>query len=236
MLENKLPDDKPAGFNAWHIGNYQTLLGNIIEVAEIAIDEEESRKEAEHQRDEAQNHLRYDELTHALTEYGLAERLHKLKNPKGILLLDGTNTKAANDNWGRQAGNEAIKTIYFCALSSVRPSDLIVRLNRAGDEFLIVLDGDETKPDNSEMFAIEERRQEYENTLSHLHEVKVSIVSRMQEVRSRYPELAEINLDVAVGISVWDTSKSLDQIIDEAEIDMHTHKDDQHKNGQHRAA
>lgn len=90
-----------------------------------------------------------DHLTGALRRrVGLAAiqrelgRSDRSREPLTLVFLDVNGLKLINDGHGHLAGDEVLRAVVRCIAEQLRSSDLIVRFG--GDEFLIVLPGQDT--------------------------------------------------------------------------------------------
>ncbi|MEO8468865.1 MAG: GGDEF domain-containing protein [Chloroflexota bacterium] len=98
-----------------------------------------------HDRSEA---LRHDEKTGLLNDSGFMplltaalEHAHSGRRASAYLLLDLDRFKAVNDTWLHEAGDEVLRVTARRLMATVRMSDSVARMNRAGDEFAVLLDG-----------------------------------------------------------------------------------------------
>jgi diguanylate cyclase (GGDEF)-like protein len=92
--------------------------------------------------------LRRDAKTGLLNDAGLLPRLDAAieaaragRRPSAFLLLDLDRFKVVNDTYGHEAGDEVLTMTARRLLIAVRALDSVARMNRAGDEFGILLDG-----------------------------------------------------------------------------------------------
>jgi diguanylate cyclase (GGDEF)-like protein len=67
----------------------------------------------------------------------LIERAHNSGQPLGLLMLDVDHFKNYNDNFGHQAGDEALRVVGAIMLRHIRADDSAVRYG--GEEFVIIL-------------------------------------------------------------------------------------------------
>lgn len=58
-------------------------------------------------------------------------------HPSTILYFDINNFKYINDNYGHDAGDQAIRHISLCLSSAMRDSDFLARIG--GDEFAVIM-------------------------------------------------------------------------------------------------
>src|SRR5579859_2636271 len=231
-------ESSSTGIINFYIGVMRQMAAKLEEAALAGIELENQNRDSRHEVEELQQQSRHDNLTGAPNLLGLQERLKELGDPKAVLYIDPTNFKAVNDRWGHEVGDEAIKTVYLCLLGSVRNSDIVARIYDTGDEFLIALYGDKPGFDRRQESrgTGPDRRRGDDDPLSHAAEVRDNVAERVQKIRNENPDLVEINFDISVGLAIWGENRDINEIIREAEVDMYTHKKEQHKNGQHRAA
>ena len=92
--------------------------------------------------------LRRDAKTGLLNDTGLLPRVNAAivaarsgRRPSAFLLLDLDRFKVVNDTYGHEAGDEVLTMTARRLLIAVRALDSVARMNRAGDEFGILLDG-----------------------------------------------------------------------------------------------
>ena len=94
-----------------------------------------------------------DPKTGLLNDAGLAPRLAAaVRRTRGgggssaLLLLDLDGFKHVNDTYLYEAGDEVLIATARRLLTSLRAMDVVARMNRAGDEFAVLLDGIATPP------------------------------------------------------------------------------------------
>jgi diguanylate cyclase (GGDEF)-like protein len=95
-------------------------------------------------RHKVEQEARTDELTHLFNRRHMYEylqqaehRMHRLKVPMSVLLIDIDNFKRINDNYGHQFGDRVLVEIAQALRHSLRDYDSIARWG--GEEFLVVL-------------------------------------------------------------------------------------------------
>lgn len=95
-------------------------------------------------REKIENEARTDELTHLFNRRHMYEyleqaehRMHRIKIPMSVLLIDIDNFKQVNDNYGHQFGDKVLVNIAQTLRKSLRDYDSIARWG--GEEFLVVL-------------------------------------------------------------------------------------------------
>jgi diguanylate cyclase (GGDEF)-like protein len=91
--------------------------------------------------------LRHDEKTGLLNDLGFLPRLaaavDRARNGEkraALLLVDLDHFKAVNDTYLYESGDEVLRATAHRLLVAVRATDSVARLNRAGDEFALLLD------------------------------------------------------------------------------------------------
>lgn len=70
-------------------------------------------------------------------EYMQKNELRK-RSTKGVIITDIDNFKSINDTYGHDKGDEVLKALATTLLSSLRPSDTVIRWG--GEEFVIIID------------------------------------------------------------------------------------------------
>ena len=71
---------------------------------------------------------------HAERQIGLARTWRR---PLAVLLMDGDRFKNINDEWGHEAGDQALRTIANALRANLRTQDVLARIG--GDEFVVLL-------------------------------------------------------------------------------------------------
>ena len=91
-----------------------------------------------HLNESASAQIDHDVLTGLVNRRGLFDALERIAAKPGggfVILLDLDGFKAVNDAHGHAAGDEVLRVVGARLLASMRPTDLVARLN--GDEFVI---------------------------------------------------------------------------------------------------
>ncbi len=90
--------------------------------------------------------LRHDEKTGLLNDLGFnpalaaaVDRARSGEQRAAVLLLDLDHFKTVNDTYLYESGDEVLRVTARRLLAAVRATDAVARLNRAGDEFSLVL-------------------------------------------------------------------------------------------------
>jgi diguanylate cyclase (GGDEF)-like protein len=79
------------------------------------------------------------ELERSILDYQQAESEQKLAMTRHILfMIDMNGLKKINDTEGYASGDEALISVARALKKAVRSGDIVVRMNKAGDEFLLV--------------------------------------------------------------------------------------------------
>lgn len=159
--------------------------------------------------------LTVDELTGLTNRRGFykhftkeLDRTNRGENNGGLLvMIDLDLFKAINDNFGHQAGDEALRLVGSFLAKQIRHMDVAARLG--GDEFILLL------PNTSAAIAIE-RIQEIGEALNNL---------------SFTWENATINIRGSLGVKEYSKDDSVESII--AEADRHMYKSKKEATTQH---
>ena len=118
----------------------------IDEQRAIALASEEKIRELEIELNQLSEKVRVDQLTGVLNRRGLDEsfvqevaRAQRGESHLCVAMLDIDNFKQLNDNYGHEAGDDALKMLAELVKSTVRPNDVVARFG--GEEFIILLPG-----------------------------------------------------------------------------------------------
>lgn len=109
-----------------------------------------------------------------------------------IVMVDLDHFKVINDTHGHAAGDEVLKKISKCLISSIRQNDFIARFG--GEEFIIVMPG---MPSDQAYERMEECRKEIGNTVTQYENKKISItisggISSCRTYHETYDELIKM--------------------------------------------
>ena len=131
----------------------------------------------------------------------------------GLLFIDLTNLKKVNDTLGHTAGDNLLADFAELMTSTLRESD-IGRVG--GDEFVILCD---LSPHRDKTISPQERL--------------ASVTSRLREKTKTFfevrTEFSNLGVTAAIGESLWSSSMSLEELIDQADVDMRAVKKIQHQ-------
>lgn len=135
-----------------------------------------------------------------------ASRCHRLNWGLGLAMIDADNFKLVNDTYGHQVGDEVLKELADRLQGTLRTSDSLCRYG--GEEFALILPNAD-------------------------HQQTRLICERLRECVKKSPILYgqhEINITVSIGTSFLEKSKSLEEMIAEADAALYLAK----KNGRDR--
>jgi diguanylate cyclase (GGDEF)-like protein len=122
------------------------------------------------------------------------------QKPLSFLFVDANNFKQLNTRFGHLTGDFVIAEIASLLKSSVRGSDAVVRYG--GDEFLVIL------AETTEVGA----------------ETVVARISQAVEEWNLAKHLEGFTLGLSMGIAGWKDGRTLDEVLDEADQKMYSHK------------
>ncbi|HZK20188.1 MAG TPA: GGDEF domain-containing protein [Treponemataceae bacterium] len=152
-------------------------------------------------RDNYKKHADKDILTGAYSRLFLQNFIHRYPHEKGILIvIDLDNFKGINDTHGHAIGDEVLKTLVSVIKKTIRDDDLVIRYG--GDEFLIILRGDEA----SQKKLLAEKI---------IQRIKKEIVAQSNNT---------INFDFSYGITCFESMDTIMQYIQEADVKMYMNK------------
>ena len=123
------------------------------------------------------------------------------RKPLSFLLIDADHFKQVNTRFGHLTGDFVIAEIASLLRSSVRGSDAVVRYG--GDEFLLIL-ADTTA----------------EGAGTVIHRIEKSV-----DEWNRGSHLENFTLSLSVGVAEWKDGQKLDEVLDQADQRMYSHKE-----------
>jgi diguanylate cyclase (GGDEF)-like protein len=126
--------------------------------------------------------------------------------PLSMMMLDVDSFKGINDQFGHQSGDKVLKEIADLLKKSTRRSDVCARYG--GDEFAILLPDSDLE--NSRIVA---RR----------------IIENLEHIQFRPNETTAIDLSLSIGISLWESGISKEELESRADQAMY-HSKEQGKN------
>jgi diguanylate cyclase (GGDEF)-like protein len=130
----------------------------------------------------------------AILEYGNNEwqRAHRFDRPLCCLILDIDHFKTINDTFGHASGDHVLRTISDNVKKSLRKTDAFGRFG--GEEFLLI----STETDLHQAETLAERiRHDIESTT--------------------FSEISDHTVTVSIGIAIFDTQETLDELISHAD-------------------
>jgi len=151
--------------------------------------------------------VRTDPLTGLLNRRGLEELLQRLmqrnsnfEENHGVILIDIDDFKSINDNFGYDAGDEALRFVANKLRLCSRPLDHVARIG--GDEFVMLL----TNVEMEQCSAISERiRTTFEETLLNVNG-------------------NELNITVSIGVSALNNASTVDELFKATQSALHRSK------------
>lgn len=158
-------------------------------------------------REKIENEARTDELTHLFNRRHMYEylqqaehRMHRMKIPMTVLLIDIDNFKQVNDSYGHQFGDRALIKIAHTLRQSLRDYDSIARWG--GEEFLVVL----SDTDNAAAHAVAEK-----------------LRSTIEALHIYFGEM-QVFITISIGMYTAGTGESLETILKHADHNLYAAK------------
>lgn len=212
--------------------SYEELQAGFRALTEKVVELEDELIDTRNENESLKQQVNFDALTGLLSDEGLESELKaRSTDPEGVVLVDVTNFKGPNDKYGKAAGDAILKDVGNILRRSVREGDLIARLNRAGDEFVIVaFGGNDPESTTPTPVADPERRSDKSKRAA---EVRDIIRTRVEEYLEGAPELKAYNFDIAAGDADWISTDTdpLHSSIERADAVLGQHKAEQHRQG-----
>jgi GGDEF domain-containing protein len=201
--------------------------GRQLAIEHYQKEEERQKKEEALRQEEIERHkARHDPLTGLLNREGLEATLGFDLEDVVLLYIDLTNFKAVNDQLGHDRGDEILLEIARL----LRSDDIAGRWG--GDEFLAF-----TLPPDSPSGKHDRRRSDGLTPAQRAVATKARFEKDMTELLERHSDARDLGLRAAVGTAVGGWGMQIEQLRGEAEANMFTAKDIQHKEvGQYRSA
>lgn len=137
-------------------------------------------------------------LTLASQQMKIAKRT---KHTLSLIFIDLDGLKEINDRWGHQLGNQALSATAHILTAAFRDSDIIARLG--GDEFVVLV--------------MDSGVQDLEKLLQRL---QAQCARYNMQTHTPY----QLSLSVGVANSTSDQPYSLDELLEQADIQMYAHK------------
>ncbi|MBI2835295.1 MAG: diguanylate cyclase [Acidobacteria bacterium] len=191
---------------------YDLILEILLGFGTVMLVTESVRRELEaahvdvmRARDRLEVMARMDPLTESLNRHAFYSLVEKNRGGAGhasgsVAVVDLNDLKTINDTYGHHAGDVAIRTAARAIRSLIRADDLLFRWG--GDEFLVLLFG----------LPASEARLRFER-LNH-------VLAEMPLPGFETP----VTVGTSYGIAGFALSKTLDQVIDEADGEMYLEK------------
>lgn len=158
-------------------------------------------------RREVEQEARTDELTELFNRRHMYEylqlalhRMHRVKTPMCVLLIDIDNFKLINDNYGHQFGDRVLIKIAQTLRHSLRDNDSIARWG--GEEFLVVL----TDTDRYAAKVVAEK-----------------LRSTIEDLNIRYGETS-LSVTISIGMHTADIDDTLEDMLKCADENLYAAK------------
>lgn len=147
--------------------------------------------------------LKKDKITGLATREDLEDYISKLRKTSIFVLCDIDDFKKVNDNYGHPVGDQVLNLLGTTIKKNIREKDFAGRYG--GEEFLIIFDTD------------------------NIESVKLRIDKINRDFNAQTKNL---NLSFSAGLSIYDGSKRITEIIKEADVALYYVK----KNGKNNSA
>lgn len=201
------------------IENAYAFMGHALAEARRAQAEAEAKAAAYHYT------ATHDKLTGLLNRAGLDEALEEFqaagKKPL-VIMADVTNLKALNDKHHHEAGDKLLVGVAGLLRSSVRKDTIVARAGTGSDEFVIVMDAN-----NSRDSYQEGHQREPISPEEIADRVRQRInVSMNLYLSANYDSLHGANVHISTGYGISDDYQTAYRQADKA---MYEHKQSQHK-------
>lgn len=128
----------------------------------------------------------YRHFSHVLAQE--MERSQRTQQATTLIMIDIDHFKQVNDTWGHEIGNQALKMVAKCLLSSVRKLDITCRYG--GEEFAIILPSTEIMTGAK----VAER-------------IRENIANTPLTIYQNQANEADISLTVSLGLSMYTGSR-----------------------------
>lgn len=182
---------------------YVVLFGAIILVGLVSVRQHFLLRENQRLYQEMERLAITDSLTGVFNRYFVnemlrreTERTKRHMQPFAVLLIDVDGFKKYNDTFGHLQGDVALKLIARLLQSEIRSSDILGRFG--GDEFVAIL---------------------YESE----HEGALRVVEKMKK-SVKNADFGTKALSVTIGISIFRTAMTADQLLQQADQDLYLQK------------
>ncbi len=157
--------------------------------------------------EELEKYIYNDPLTHLMTRKNMDryikkayDKAKKSSDPFCLLMMDIDDFKKVNDTYGHHCGDVILKMVSNVISSSIRNDDKAFRWG--GEEFLILLSTD----------------------LENAADVAEKIRNRIEHQSIRYKGDNPISVTVTIGITAFDSSHSIDELMESADKKLYKGK------------